>query len=83
MKGVAYKNKEGKYLKVEYLGDGEYELYLIGQVDSECVFKKNWPLTEILSYCDGVYDENGEYISDKLTETDFTTEEVEVRIKKR
>lgn len=83
MEGVAYKNKEGKYLKVEYLGDCEYELYLVGQVDSDCVFRKNWRLKEILSYCDGVYDEAGEYISDSLEESDFTIIEVEVTIKIR
>ena len=81
MKEYVYKYKDGRYLKVSYMGDGEYELYLVKNVSSDCVFNNNWSLREILSCCDSVYDENDEYIADTLEESDFNQQEVEVKFK--
>lgn len=68
-----YKYKDGRFLKISYMGDGDYELILTNKkLTTECIFKEDWSLSEILNWCDGVYDDSGEYIADTLNESDFT-----------
>lgn len=80
MKTVIYKYKDGRFLKTEFLGDGEYELYLVKDMCSNCTFNSVWALLEILGCCDAVYDEHNECIEDVI-ESDFTQHEVEIKIK--
>jgi hypothetical protein len=63
------------------MGDGEYGLTLVESVSSQCVFSDNWDLSEILDHCDSVYDESGEYIADTLDESDFTKQDIEIKLK--
>lgn len=78
---ICYKHKDGRFLKIGYMGDGEYELILTSQMSSECVVSTDWELKEILGYCDGVYDDDGKYISDTLNEEDLTPYEVSIAVK--
>lgn len=78
---VSYKYKDGRFLKTSYLGDGEYELILTNELTSDCAFPNDWDLDEILSACDSVYDDSGEYIADTLDSEDFEMFEVEITLK--
>ena len=79
---ICYKYKDGRYLKTSYLGDGEYELILTNEeISRDCLFEKDWLLSDILGCCDGVYDDDGEYIADTLDEVDFISQKTKVKIK--
>jgi hypothetical protein len=79
-KEICYKYKDGRFLKISYMGDGEYELILTENLTTDCIFYKEWPLSEILECCDGVYDDSDEYIADALEEYDFVIHNTETKI---
>lgn len=76
---VCYKYKDGRFLKTSYMGDGDYEVVLTTELTSDCLFTTDWPLSEILDSCDGIYDDSGEHIGDTLDESDFIIQNVEVK----
>ena len=79
---ICYKYKDGRYLKTSYMGDGEYELILTNEeISRDCLFEKNWLLSDILGSCDSVYDDDGEYIADTLDEGDFISQKTKIKIK--
>ena len=80
MNNICYKYKDGRYLQTNYMGDGEYELVLVNNIDVDCLFTKNWVLTEILDSCDSVYDELGEFIAETLDPNDFTQHTCDINI---
>jgi hypothetical protein len=77
---IIYKYKDGRFLKTSYMGDGDYELILTNVLTKDCVFNKECYLSEILKYCDSVYDDSGEYIADTLEESDFVIHNIEIKI---
>ena len=77
---VCYRYKDGRYLKMYPMGDGEYELILTDIIIGDCLFPIDWALSEILNCCDGVYDDSGEHIADTLDEADFVMQNAEVKI---
>ena len=77
---VCYKYKDGRFLKISHMGDGDYELILTNEITSDCLFTKAWSLSEILGYCDNVYDDSGEHIEDILDENDFAIRSAEITI---
>lgn len=78
---VCYKYKDGRFLKTSYMGDGEYELILTKKLTSDCMFPKDWYLNEIIDCCDGIYDDLGDHIADRLDCSDFIINDAEVKIK--
>ena len=62
------------------MGDGEYELILTVEITKDCLFSTDWSLSEILRCCDGIYDDEGEYIADTLDDSDFIIHKTEVKI---
>lgn len=77
---VCYKYKDNRFLKLSYMGDGDYELILTKKMTKDCLFSANWSLSEILKCCDSVYDDKGEYIADTLDESDFVIHNTEIKI---
>ena len=77
---VCYKYKDGRFLKVSHMGDGEYELILTDKIIGDCLFPIDWSLSEIINCCDNVYDDSGEHIADTLDESDFVMQNAEVII---
>jgi hypothetical protein len=75
MKKIVYRYKDGRYLTTNYIGDGDYEIVLTKRIEDESWVNEDWPLSEILDGCDGVYDERGEFITDGYTMeiSDFIT----------
>lgn len=74
-----YKYKDGRFLKTSYIGDGDYELILANEISSDCIFPVEWKLSEILGSCDGIYNEDGEYLH-ILKESDFTCKNIKISI---
>ncbi len=81
MKNYTFKYKDGRLLKVSYIGDGEYELILTHNLTPDCLYDDEWSLSDILSDCDVVYGDDGDYITNTLYEEDFTKIEVELNLK--
>lgn len=80
---VCYKYKDGRFLKTSYMGDGEYELILTKKLTGDCIFPnpKDWSLSQIIDCCDGIYDDLGDHIADRLDISEFVTNDAEVKLK--
>lgn len=79
---ICYKYKDGRFLKLSYMGDGDFELILTNDVDKSCIFDLSESLEYLLKTCDGIYDELGIYIGDTIIVEDFTEEKVDLRVRK-
>jgi hypothetical protein len=77
---LKYEYKDGRFLKTNYIGDGEYELILTKKLDTDCLFNRDWELSEILLTCDSVYSDTGEFIAETLDIGDFSSSNVKVTI---
>lgn len=71
---ICYQYKDGRFLKTVYMGDGEYEIHLVPNIEKDCLFdkKNDWSLNQIIDGCDSVYDENEDWLDIELKEEDFT-----------
>ena len=67
---VRYRHKDGRLLRIEQLGAGEFLIVLVKEHAEACMTPVEWALEDILNACDGVYDEDGQFLAQTLEPTD-------------